>query len=130
MSSDKRVLALREVIAQKEKALGTEPKAVYKTNLSYDKRNILTLDLLGVRDCIAEVLYKVEKLKQANDLLGTDLPIQLEDTLADLVLRGKILSYKAKVTEITNLKIKLDTLRSEDLRISDELDDLESLLKP
>lgn len=130
MNSDKRVLELRKIISQKEKALGLEPKATYKTNLLYDKRNILTLDLVGVRDCIAEVLYKVEKLKQANELLGVDLPISLEDTLADLVLRGKILSYKSKVSEINTLKKKLDGLRSEDLRISDELDDLESILKP
>lgn len=128
-NSDQRVLALREVIAQRKKALGNPLVAKYKTNLVHNGKNILTMNLTEIRAHIGSLL----SLKQVNDtvnaLLGDNKEFDSQDVLDDLVLRGKILLYKQKESEIEQLENKLSALRSEDLRISDELDNLEQLLK-
>lgn len=126
--SDKRVLDLRKKVEEKEKALGTKPKADYKSNMLYNKKQILVMSLTEIRDSIADILYKKDKQQEANKLLDVELPISGEQYLQDLILRGKILSWENSHKEVEVLKRKLDSLRSEDLRISDELDDLESLL--
>lgn len=127
--SDTRVLKLREIVKQKEEALGVEPKAKYKTNLKFKGLNILTMQLEGVVKCLAEVLYEQEEFEQASKLIGCDFSLDYRDLIDDLVLRGKILHYKERKKELDVLKKQLDSLRSEDLRRNDELDDLEKLLK-
>lgn len=126
--SDKRVLDLRKKVEEKEKALGIKPKADYKSNMLYSKKQILVMSLTEIRDSIADILYKKDKQQEANKLLNVELPISGEQYLQDLILRGKILSWENSHKEVEVLRYKLDSLRSEDLRISDELDDLESLL--
>ena len=127
-SSDNRVLALREVIAKKTKELDNAPSAKYKSNLQYGSKNILVLSYQDIRAAIAELLVKQNMNTQVNDLLGHDEAFTQQDILDDLVLRGKILAYNKKADELATFQKKLDALRSEDLRIADELDDLESLL--
>lgn len=126
--SDKRVLDLRKKVEEKEKTLGTKPKADYKSNMLYNKKQILVMSLTEIRDSIADILYKKDKQQEANKLLNAELPINGEQYLQDLVLRGKILLWEDGIKEVNMLKAKLDSLRSEDLRVSDELDSLEDLL--
>lgn len=113
---------------KKEKTLGTKPKADYKSNMLYNKKQILVMSLTEIRDSIADILYKKDKQQEANKLLNAELPINGEQYLQDLVLRGKILLWEDGIKEVNMLKAKLDSLRSEDLRVSDELDSLEDLL--
>lgn len=127
-SSDSRVLALREVIAQKTKELGKAPVAKYKGNLQYSGKNVLVMSYQDIRAAIAELLVKQNMNTQVNNLLGSDEAFTQQDILDDLVLRGKILAYNKKAEELETFQKKLDALRSEDLRVADELDDLESLL--
>lgn len=127
-SSDSRVLALREVIAQKTKELGKAPVAKYKGNLQYSGKNVLVMSYQDIRAAIAELLVKQNMNTQVNNLLGSDEAFTQQDILDDLVLRGKILTYNKKADELETFQKKLDALRSEDLRVADELDDLESLL--
>lgn len=127
-SSDSRVLALREVIAQKTKELGKAPVAKYKGNLQYSGKNVLVMSYQDIRTAIAELLVKQNMNTQVNNLLGSDEAFTQQDILDDLVLRGKILTYNKKADELETFQKKLDALRSEDLRVADELDDLESLL--
>ena len=127
-SSDSRVLALREVIAQKTKELGKAPVAKYKGNLQYSGKNVLVMSYQDIRAAIAELLVKQNMNTQVNNLLGSDETFTQQDILDDLVLRGKILTYNKKADELETFQKKLDALRSEDLRVADELDDLESLL--
>lgn len=127
-SSDSRVLALREVIAQKTKELGKAPVAKYKGNLQYSGKNVLVMSYQDIRAAIAELLVKQNMNTQVNNLLGSDEAFTQQDILDDLVLRGKILAYNKKADELETFQKKLDALRSEDLRVADELDDLENLL--
>ena len=127
-SSDSRVLALREVIAQKTKEIGKAPVAKYKGNLQYSGKNVLVMSYQDIRAAIAELLVKQNMNTQVNNLLGSDEAFTQQDILDDLVLRGKILAYNKKADELETFQKKLDALRSEDLRVADELDDLESLL--
>ncbi|MCP3683181.1 MAG: hypothetical protein GY861_10860 [bacterium] len=127
--SDSRVIELRKVISTKTLALGEEPKAKYKTNLKCDKGNILVLSLPQIVDVLADTLFKQEKLQHAANLIGCKLNEDYSDLIDDLTLRGKILQYKESKKELEKLNIKLDSLRSEELRRTDELDDLEAILK-
>ncbi len=127
-SSDSRVLALREVIAQKTKEIGKAPVAKYKGNLQYSGKNVLVMSYQDIRAAITELLVKQNMNTQVNNLLGSDEAFTQQDILDDLVLRGKILAYNKKAEELETFQKKLDALRSEDLRVADELDDLESLL--
>lgn len=128
-NSDQRVLALREVIAAKTKELGNPPAAKYKTNLSIGGKNVLALTLNEIRSNMANLLVLKAANTDVNLLLGHVETFDQQDLLDDLVVRGKILLHKTKEAELKKLQDKLDALRSEDLRISDELDNLEELFK-
>ena len=127
---DTRVLELRKVIKEREKALGSCPKADYSSNLQYNKKNILVLKLSEILESISQLLSQKDYFSKAEGLVGiTSSGFPQQSILNDLVLRGKILKWQEGDMEIKELKSKLDALRSEDLRVSDELDDLENLLK-
>jgi hypothetical protein len=51
------------------------------------------------------------------------------DLIDDIETRISILLYKSKKKEIETLSKKLNDLRSEELRVTDELDELAALLK-
>lgn len=127
-NSDQRVLALRQVIAQKTKELGKAPAAKYKSNLMYNSKNVLVLSLADIRLAIADLLVKQQMNSAVNTLLGDTAEFSSQDLLDDLVLRGKLLIHKTKESELVTLQTKLDNLRSEHLRVADELDSLEDLL--
>jgi hypothetical protein len=131
MTLDDKIRELKEVVAKKESALGEKPKSVYKTNLKWSNTNILTLQLEGLVDLLSEVLYREEKNKEASKLLGLDdsHTSNLGDYKQDIILRGKILKYDQDKKELDAVKKKLDSLRSEELKRSDELEDLDKLLK-
>lgn len=128
-NSDQRVLALREIIAAKTKELGNPPPAKYKTNLSISGKNVLALTLNEIRSNMANLLVLQQAQTDVNRLLGDNTEFDQQDLLDDLIVRGKILLYKAKESDLKKLQDKLDALRSEDLRIADELDNLEELFK-
>jgi hypothetical protein len=127
-NSDQRVLALRQVIAQKTKDLGKAPVAKYKSNLTYNTKNVLVMSLADIRVAIADLLVKQQMNSAVNTLLGDTAEFSNSDLLDDLVLRGKLLIHKSKEAELSTLQTKLDNLRSEHLRVADELDSLEDLL--
>ena len=127
---DDKVKELKIVVDKKTKELGIEPKADYCTNLKYGDVNLLTCSLDKLVELLADVLYKEEKLSEASALMEVD---NYKNTVTpyklDIILRGKILNYKARKVQLQSLQKKLDDLRSEDLRKQDELGSLEDLLK-
>lgn len=128
-SSDQRVLALRDLIGKRKQELGEAPKAKYESNLQYGNKNVLVMNLVEVKAAIGDLLGIKDLHQRVNDLIGDDGEYKHQKLLDDLILQGKILVYKNKESEINTLSKKLEALRSEDLRVADELDQLESLLK-
>ena len=87
---------------------------------------------MSLEDIITHLAYTLcvqEKKQAASNLIGCEVDHDLQGRVDDLVMRGKILKYKADKMEITKLHKKLDALRSEQLKKNDMLDELEELLK-
>lgn len=126
--NDKRILELRKKVELKEKELGAEIKPKYLTNLKYNDKNILIMKLPEIVKSMAEVSVLIEKTEQICKELNIPYNEELSDIYSDLKSKGLSLVYKDKKSELNKLKSKLDSLRSERLRTTDELDNLEGIL--
>lgn len=129
--SDYKVLELKKIIDAKEAELGVKPKPNYKSNLKVHSKNILVMDIYEIINNISKILEFQDRAKRACHLVGHDFEDvnTYEDQLQDLILRGKILTYDKKKKGLDSFKAKLDELRSEELKKSDALSELEELLK-
>ncbi len=128
-NQDSRVLQLRNLVKEKTEELGPRPEAKYKTNLKFDGKNILTMTLETLVLTLSEAMGKSEKFNLAAQMVDVDLDNPYQDIIDDIVLRAQILKYNTKQSELQSLVQTLDDLRSEDLKRSDSLDNIEKLLK-
>lgn len=131
--NDERILKMRETVATKKKELELLVKPSYETNLSLviqgERYNLnvaskaVLLSLL-MNLVIMKVASEKDELLKDFELSG----FKLEQWIADIKTKLKMLDKRTKEQELKVLEDKLLTMLSEDKKIDLELDELEKMI--
>lgn len=127
--NDKRILELKQKIADKKKQIGDVKRFTPLTNCRYLNSNIRTLDESNLK----EVLLSVQSQVLAEDSLPevSDTTIggfALADWKSDMLQLIKGKQQKVQLAELKQAEDKLTQLLSDDKQTELEIDDLESVL--
>lgn len=133
-NNDKRILALREKIAEKKKELGKVKRFNPITNCSLElDGSRYNLNVINMKQATT-LLIKLNMYKRsAEDLdLFTELIISgysVEDWMTDVKQVLDILHKKEEEKKLREMESKLEQLLSEEKKVALELDDIDAFLK-
>jgi len=132
--NDKKIKDLLTAIETKRKALGSKPKAQWKTNGVLESTNINTINSLDKCVFLASRLLQERSVtKEACEFLGvpqqdSERSSWINDALDDVKLRTQIIKWEAEKKKLQAMESKLKDLRSEDAKTADALADIASAL--
>lgn len=132
MSNDQKIKDYRSKIEQKRQSLGERPKAHYETNGMFIlpdnlKLNINVLSTVeACVDVVQQLLLKASTHKQANELLGTNVPCMfgvytLEQCITDLKIRVSTIEWEAGKRKLDAMDKQLAELMSNDAKTADAI---------
>lgn len=132
--NDDKIKALLTQINGKRDELGTKPKASLNTNgILRVLDSEVNINTVNSTDALIKLAAKflLEKSNYAEACKLLDLPEQnskrlslINDSLADIQLRAKIVCWEAEKKKLTALEKKLKDLRSADAKTEDTLADI------
>jgi hypothetical protein len=130
---------MAKVATQKE-ALGTKPKAFWKTNALFKFNGDTHFNLNTVSDsgklvvALAHLLAQSDDTVKAAQMLGVAAPkfewfgYSVEDWVDDFKMRISIIDWEAKKAKLDATQTKLSQLVSEEARTEMELESISKLL--
>jgi hypothetical protein len=135
---------IKEMIAkikEKKEQLGTKPRGILETNGVFENENGKVLNVNTINElyvlvsCLATILAREDYLKKASDVLGVKntgfdyCGYSVDQWKRDFTLRKDIIEWNAKSKELSKLEEKLKTLRSEEARTEEELEEIGKILQ-
>jgi hypothetical protein len=141
--NDEKIKELLEIINLKRKNLGKKPKIFLRTNalLEMEGENILNINTIQrLSECInivSKILHKQELYTRAAKILDIEIKenehkisgFPVNDWIADLKSKADLIKWNIENKNIKAIEAKLKNLRSEELKTSDELDDISTALE-
>lgn len=130
--NDKRILDIRNKIAEKKKELGKSERFAPITNCSLELDGIRHNLHVANQEQLTFLLVKLNGYSLSAKDLGVSIEIsgyELQDWIDDVVRKIDLIKHRQKEKELGIMEEKLATLLSEDKRVELELDRIESLLQ-
>lgn len=130
-NNDKKILELQKEIGQQRADLGGYPSLKAKTSLVIRLLNYsINLNTLVEAELKVLLAWLSTLNKEHQTLFNSDLVLEypIEDIFHDINGKIELLKYKTKKSKLDSLEHKLSTLLSQDLKTSQELDNIVNML--
>jgi len=129
--NDDQISSLLKSVETKRAALGTKPRAAWKTNglLKFEDGSHVNINTVNtIEKCVEAIAFLLKEqsfVKQASELLGVAYSNPtFDDYIADFKLRAQMIQWDGEKRKLEVLEGKLKDLRSEDAKTADALSSL------
>ena len=137
--NDKKIRALLDLVESKKETLGEKPKGNWKTNCVWNlEKNFVNINTIpDVETCVvllANLISKESYRLSAFDLLEIEpfdtkyCGFLYDDWAHDFKLRASMIKWEEKNRELKKLEEKLNSMKSDDAKTEDTLEDIKKLL--